>query len=275
MTAEQMDDHLPPPAPAGKPVREKRARAREAAGASHVALGRPGAVPRRGPAGRVLGRVSVPGQEPVGESRRLPWPIRMRASPGVGPGATRDLPGSGGGQPSLAADPVARQRLLDLEAAVAKEPKNADLLVQLGNTAYDVEDWKQGGRRVRAGSQAARRRSERPHRSRSRVPEHRQRRQGARDVREGARHGSERTGRRGSTSGDRLRHRPGRHDKGARDPQRSSRRSIPRSRRSTASERRSSSGRKGARGRDRRRRATSSTTSVRLKPGPPPRQPTA
>ena len=25
---------------------------------------------------------------------------------------------------------------------MAKEPKNADLLVQLGNTAYDVEDWK-------------------------------------------------------------------------------------------------------------------------------------
>jgi tetratricopeptide (TPR) repeat protein len=61
---------------------------------------------------------------------------------GVGPGATRDLPGSGGGQPSLAADPVVRQKLSDLEAAVAKEPKNADLLVQLGNTAYDVEDWK-------------------------------------------------------------------------------------------------------------------------------------
>src|SRR5450759_6034517 len=30
MTAEEMDDHLPPPAPAGKPVREKKARASEA-----------------------------------------------------------------------------------------------------------------------------------------------------------------------------------------------------------------------------------------------------
>lgn len=61
---------------------------------------------------------------------------------GVGPGASRDLPGSGGGQPSLANDPVARQKLAELEAGVAREPKNAALLVQLGNTAYDLEDWK-------------------------------------------------------------------------------------------------------------------------------------
>ncbi|HQQ78926.1 MAG TPA: tetratricopeptide repeat protein, partial [Thermoanaerobaculia bacterium] len=61
--------------------------------------------------------------------------------PGVGPGATRDLPGSGGGQPSLAADPVAQRKLADLEAAAAKEPGNYALLVQLGNTAYDVESW--------------------------------------------------------------------------------------------------------------------------------------
>ncbi len=60
---------------------------------------------------------------------------------GVGPGATRDLPGSGGGQPSLASDPVAQRRLADLEAAAAKEPANYALLVQLGNTAYDLEQW--------------------------------------------------------------------------------------------------------------------------------------
>ncbi len=124
MTAEEMDDHLPPPAPAGKPVREKKARAAAAPAArtspwpdralflavgllagftaAYLYLDRnPSAVPPASPADPHAGLA------------------------GVGPGATRDLPGSGGGQPSLAADPVARQKLNDLEAAVAKEPKNA------------------------------------------------------------------------------------------------------------------------------------------------------
>jgi tetratricopeptide (TPR) repeat protein len=141
MTAEEMDDHLPPPAPAEKLVREKKVRAPDSptprtspwadrglflavgllAGfaAAYLYLDKnPSAVPQASPADPHAGLT------------------------GVGPGATRDLPGSGGGQPSLSADPVARQKLNDLEAAVAKEPKNADLLVQLGNTAYDVEEWK-------------------------------------------------------------------------------------------------------------------------------------
>jgi len=61
---------------------------------------------------------------------------------GIPPGATRDLPGSGGGAPSISMDPAVRQRLSELEAAVAKDPKNGDLLVQYGNTAYDAEDWR-------------------------------------------------------------------------------------------------------------------------------------
>jgi tetratricopeptide (TPR) repeat protein len=139
MTAEEIDDHLPPPVPVDKPVREKKARAPEAPRRASpwadrglfLALGllagfsaaylyldkNPSAVPQASPADPHAGLT------------------------GVGPGATRDLPGSGGGQPSLAADPVARQKLSDLEAAVAKEPKNAELLVQLGNAAYDTEDW--------------------------------------------------------------------------------------------------------------------------------------
>jgi tetratricopeptide (TPR) repeat protein len=141
MTTEETDDHLPPPVPADRPSREKKARAAErpatrtspwadrglflAVGilagftAAYLYLDKnPSAVPQAGPADPHAGLA------------------------GVGPGATRDLPGSGGGQPSLAADPVARQKLSELEAAVAKEPGNAELLVQLGNTAYDVEDWK-------------------------------------------------------------------------------------------------------------------------------------
>lgn len=141
MTAEEMDDHLPPPAPAGKPVREKKARASEAPAP------RTSPWPDRGlflAVGLLAGFAAAylyldknPSAVP-----QAPLSDPHAGLAGVGPGATRDLPGSGGGQPSLAADPVARQKLSDLEAAVGKEPKNADLLVQLGNTAYDVEDWK-------------------------------------------------------------------------------------------------------------------------------------
>lgn len=59
---------------------------------------------------------------------------------GLSAGATRDLPGSGGGAPAISVDPAARQRIQELEAAVAKDPKNGDLLVQLGNAAYDADD---------------------------------------------------------------------------------------------------------------------------------------
>ncbi len=141
MTAEEMDDPLPPPAPAGKPVREKKARASEAPAP------RTSPWPDRGLflavgllAGFAAAYLYLDKNPSAVPQASLSDPHAGLA--GVGPGATRDLPGSGGGQPSLAADPVARQKLSDLEAAVAKEPKNADLLVQLGNTAYDVEDWK-------------------------------------------------------------------------------------------------------------------------------------
>lgn len=134
----EQDDHLPPPAP---PRKEKGKRA-----AAHAAP--PRAV---GPwADRLLfvtiGLLAgfaaayvyldrIPQNVPGG-------PADPHAGiAGVGPGATRDLPGSGGGQPSLAADPVAQRKLADLDAAAAKEPGNYALLVQLGNTAYDVENW--------------------------------------------------------------------------------------------------------------------------------------
>ncbi len=135
----ELDDHLPPPAP---PSRRKGRR--EAAPA-------PAAPPRAlGPwtdrllfaaigllAGFAAAYVYLD---------RIPQSAASLADPhagltGVGPGATRDLPGSGGGQPSLAADPVAQRKLADLEATAAKEPGNYALLVQLGNTAYDLENW--------------------------------------------------------------------------------------------------------------------------------------
>ncbi len=133
----ELDDHLPPPAPA---PREKGKRA-----AAPAAPARPlGPWPDRllfAAIGLLAGFAAA-----YVYLDRIPQAGSMAADPhagltGVGPGASRDLPGSGGGTPSLAADPVAQRRLADLESAVAKEPNNYALLVQLGNTAYDVESW--------------------------------------------------------------------------------------------------------------------------------------
>jgi len=66
--------------------------------------------------------------------------------PGFDPGATRDLPGGGGGAPPIgggapvSADPAMRQQIAALQAAVDKDPGNYDLLVKLGNAAYDADD---------------------------------------------------------------------------------------------------------------------------------------
>ena len=79
----------------------------------------------------------------TGFRRPLPRARRTRtpASRAWAPARRATSPAAGGGQPSLAADPVAQRKLADLEAAAAKEPGNYALLVQLGNTAYDVENW--------------------------------------------------------------------------------------------------------------------------------------
>ncbi len=62
-------------------------------------------------------------------------------------GATRDLPGAGGGAAPIgggpagvSADPATRQLIVSLQAAAEKDPKNYDLLVKLGNAAYDSND---------------------------------------------------------------------------------------------------------------------------------------
>ena len=61
---------------------------------------------------------------------------------GVGPGATRDLPGSGGGAPRISTDPALREKVKELDAAVQRTPNDYDLLVKLGNAYYDAEDAK-------------------------------------------------------------------------------------------------------------------------------------
>jgi tetratricopeptide (TPR) repeat protein len=67
--------------------------------------------------------------------------------PGFEAGATRDLPGAGGGaapigggSAGVSADPAARQQIAMLQAAAEKDPGNYDLLVKLGNAAYDAND---------------------------------------------------------------------------------------------------------------------------------------
>ncbi len=138
MSSEQ-DDHLPPPAP---PSREKGKRAAAAAPAPPRALG-PWADRLLFATLGLLAGFAVA----YLYLDRIPPALNAVATDphagiaDVGPGATRDLPGSGGGQPSLSADPVAQRKLADLESAAAKEPGNYGLLVQLGNTAYDVENW--------------------------------------------------------------------------------------------------------------------------------------
>ena len=129
------DDHLPPakeqkrrqagPAPEEKP----RPRSPWAARALFAVVG---LLAGFAAAYLYLDRIPRPAQAEVTDPH---------AGLGIGPGASRDLPGSGGGQPALASDPVAQRRLADLEAAVAKEPQNYSLVVQLGNVAYDLENW--------------------------------------------------------------------------------------------------------------------------------------
>lgn len=138
------DDHMPPPAAPKK--REKRREEDAPAGERPVARA-------YGLGDRI---VFAAGGLLLGFAlawlylEKLPNPVPPVAEDphariaGVGPGASRDLPGSGGGSPSLpSADPAVRQRVRDLEEAVGKDPKNYDLLVQLGNAAYDADDPRQ------------------------------------------------------------------------------------------------------------------------------------
>lgn len=81
--------------------------------------------------------------ERAGGGRAAPPPADPHAGvSGLQPGAVRDLPGSGGGAPGISMDPTVQKGLADLQAAVARDPKNGDLLVHLGNAAYDAGDWR-------------------------------------------------------------------------------------------------------------------------------------
>jgi len=138
MSAE-LEDHLPPP-PAP--------RAKKKGGAPQTAADVPGDGKRGylwadrllfAAGGALLGFAlayvyleKVPTQVPLAEPHA--------GITGVGPGATRDLPGSGGGAPQISTDPALKQKTRELEALVAKSPSDYDLLVKLGNAYYDADD---------------------------------------------------------------------------------------------------------------------------------------
>jgi Tfp pilus assembly protein PilF len=135
----ELDDHLPPPPPA---------RAKRKGGTGEAAVAPPGDGKRAylwadrllfAAGGALLGFAlayvyleKVPTQVPLADPRS--------GMSGVGPGATRDLPGSGGGAPQISTDPALREKTRELEALVAKTPNDYDLLVKLGNAYYDADD---------------------------------------------------------------------------------------------------------------------------------------
>ena len=137
MTTEH-DDHLPPPVPARE--KGRRAAAPAQAAAPPRALGPWADRLLFAAVGLLAGFAAAYLYLDRSPGSGGPADLHPTVA-GVGPGATRDLPGSGGGQPSLSADPVAQRKLADLEAAAAKEPGNYALIVQVGNTAYDLENW--------------------------------------------------------------------------------------------------------------------------------------
>ncbi|MEO6323265.1 MAG: tetratricopeptide repeat protein [Thermoanaerobaculia bacterium] len=133
--SKRADDHLPPPP-----------EARE----THGSGSHPGARPAGstawgdrvlfGVAGLVLGFAAA-----YVYLEKVPTAVPAAEDPhagvaGVGPGASRDLPGSGGGAPAISMDPALKQRVAELQDAVAKAPTDYELLVKLGNAAYDADD---------------------------------------------------------------------------------------------------------------------------------------
>jgi hypothetical protein len=139
----EKDDHIPAPA------EPKKAAANGAAPKGPRALGGWGDRVLFAALGILLGFVGAylyleraGGDKPVSRAAADPH----AGLPGFDPGATRDLPGGGGGAPPIgggapvSADPALRQQVAAFQAAVEKDPRNYDLLVKLGNAAYDADD---------------------------------------------------------------------------------------------------------------------------------------
>lgn len=132
---QQLDDHLPPPAGAGEDRRPK-----SDSGSSHSVSSPWGDRVLFGVAGLVLGFAAA-----YVYLEKVPTGVPAAEDPhagvaGVGPGASRDLPGSGGGAPAISMDPALKQRVAELQAAVDKASGDYELLVKLGNAAYDADD---------------------------------------------------------------------------------------------------------------------------------------
>ncbi len=138
------DDHLPKPSsPAGAGARRGRSlegAPREVAGGlvkwgDRVLFAGAGLLLGFAAAYLYLERVPVPPQPPVSSTDP------HAGVPGFNAGAVRDMPDGGGAAQAAKAQLLARVR--ELETAAAAAPENAELLVRLGNAAYDAEEWTQ------------------------------------------------------------------------------------------------------------------------------------
>lgn len=142
------EDHLPPPrskeARKSESLKPKEAssRSRGAGWGDRILFGLGGLLLGFTVAYVYLEKVPQPAQEAASDPHA--------GIPGVGPGATRDLP-DGGSAPQSAVDPGAEHAVKELEAAVAKTPNDYELLVKLGNAAYDAQD---AGKAVQAYERA-------------------------------------------------------------------------------------------------------------------------
>lgn len=125
------DDHLPPPAERRGGSSENRAAAARGPAARPYAWGDRllfGAV------GLLLGFAAAYGYL---ENARVPAPAGAQASdPHVHEGTGAAAPGAS----QMSADPEVRRRLAELQAAVKNAPADRDLLVRLGNAAFDADE---------------------------------------------------------------------------------------------------------------------------------------
>lgn len=137
--SEALDDHLPPPPPEGAAAPSRRS----ARDADRVVVWGDRALFLA--VGLLLGFAGawvLLDKGPVGPTPADPH-AGVAGAPPLSPGAVRDLPdgaGAAAAAPNPAAGLKSRQALDDLQALAAKDPKNRDLLVRLGNAAFDADD---------------------------------------------------------------------------------------------------------------------------------------
>ena len=137
---ETTDDHLPPPVPKSAGGNRRSTTPAKATGASYPWIDR--ALFTAG--GLVVGFAlaylyldKVP--SPFGQTSAAADP--HAGVPGFPPGGG-GAPAPGAAPAPMSADPAVRQRLKELQQTLAQNPNDYDLLVRVGNAAYDSDDFR-------------------------------------------------------------------------------------------------------------------------------------